>query len=248
MAKINVSGINLKLDIGKKNNMCKIGIWSAKGGVGKTTISIAIASFFSKKENTALLDADITCPNVAAYLGIEETLVGDKEKGVIFPLKYNNIEIVSMGNIIHSNSVVWRGVMLSKAIEDFIYKVEWKSKNLIIDLPPGTSDVMITMANTIGINNILLLTTPSKLSINELRRSIDFLKKFNINIAGIVENMVSDIYPSIKEKIEEEFGIEVLGSFRYSKDIANAVEKGESIDSLYPEIFSKISSNIKCKD
>ncbi len=242
MAKVNV--LNFQLD--KKKELCKIGVWSAKGGVGKTTISIALANSLSKSKEIGLVDADITCPNITAYLEIEDELIGDKKKNIIYPLKRGNLEIISMGSLIKSSAVVWRGVMLSKAIEDFINRVEWKAKTLVIDLPPGTSDVLITTANTIGINKLLLVTTPSKLAINELLRSIDFMKRFNVEIVGIIENMVSDVYPSIKEKIEEKTGIKVLASFKYEKRIADAIEKGKSIDEIHKKEFKEISKYLNC--
>ena len=244
MAKIKIDSFNLNLNKSRKN-FCITGVWSVKGGVGKTTMSIAIAHALSEHKTTGLLDADITSPNIASYLNIKEEVVGDKKRNIIYTKKKDNMEIISMGSIIKNKAVVWRGVMLSKAFEDFLNRVEWKAEHLIIDFPPGTSDILLDMPE-IGIDNLILVTTPSKLSLNELERSIEFIKKFGIKINGIIENMVSDVYHSIKEEIEERFSIEVIASFDYNKKTANAIEQGKSIHTLYPEKFKNIIKKLKC--
>ena len=215
-------------------------VWSAKGGVGKTTVSIAIANKLSEKETTGILDADITCPNVFDYLNIEEQLVGNREKNVIYPVKKGNLEIISMGGIVRED-LPWRGVMLSKAVEDFIKRVEWRAKRIVIDAPPGTSDVLLTLVNR-GIKKAVLVTTPSKLALRDLKRSVSFLKRFNISIAGVVENMVPEFSESIGKEIEKE-GLRVLCSIKLSKEISDSIEKGESIDKVVP-CFEKIAREL----
>ncbi len=226
--------VTFKLPSNSSNNKEEIEkflVWSAKGGVGKTTLSIAIANKMSEKETTGILDADITCPNVFDYLNIEEQLVGNREKNVIYPVKKGNLEIISMGGIIRED-LPWRGVMLSKAVEDFIKRVEWSAKRIVIDAPPGTSDVLLSLVNS-GIKKAVLVTTPSKLALRDLKRSISFLKRFKIEIAGVVENMVPEFSEGISKEIERE-GLRVLCSIKFSKEISESIEKGESIDKVVP--------------
>ncbi len=246
MAKVNIKG-GFKLNSEEKEaeerleKIKKIGVWSVKGGVGKSTLSIAIAFELAKKEKTALLDGDISSPNISNYLGINDPLVGDKEKGEIYPIEIENVEIISMYNLIGKKAIAWRGVLLESAFRELLKKTRWKSKRMVIDLPPGSGDIMISAVANLGIKKFIIVTTPSRLSIEELKRSLDFLKKFNIEIVGIIENMSSSIYPSKKQEIER-MG-KFLTSIPYSKEIANAIERGIPINKVVD--LSKVVEEIE---
>ncbi len=223
-----MANVSFKLDIKPKRNYKIVGFWSAKGGVGKTTISINIAYELSKKYNVGLLDADINCPNVVEYLNLKDELVGSKEENKIYPIIKDNLQIVSMGAI-YKDVIMWRGPLLSKAIKELLGRTDWRNiKYLIVDLPPGTGDIPITIMNEIKPDGVFLITTPSKLAKQDVRKSKQFLDKFSIKYLGLIGNMCGNVFGSIEEKH--------IGCLELSPDIHRSIEKGEFIDS---DIFKR---------
>ncbi len=231
MAKIDVK---LPLDVKKKKPSKFIGVWSAKGGVGKTVVAVNLAyalkalspEIFGKSLKVGLLDADIDAPNVTTYLGINAPLVGSAEENVIYPYVHNGVEVVSMGMIKQQNkSLAWRGPLLTQAIEQLVYRVKWHSDVVVVDLPPGTSDIPLTLMHDIGLDALILVTAPSKLAIEDLLVGKDLAERFSLPILAVVENFVGDVFPSKKAEIEKL--VSPVFELPLAKGIAEAVEEGE---------------------
>ncbi len=169
-----------------------IGIVSCKGGVGKTTASINLSAAlnFYYKKNTGLLDADIYGPNHPSMLGLSNYNLNINNKK-IEPKKTFGFYSMSFGYFLNKNSsVLLRGPMISNTINYLFNKTAWGNlDHLIIDFPPGTGDIYLSLLRDIKINGVFLITTSQLPSLEDIRRSINMIKKFNIKIYGILENM-----------------------------------------------------------
>lgn len=170
---------------------------SGKGGVGKstTTVNLAIATAMQGKK-VGILDADIYGPNIPRMMGIvgaQPEVVGNKVK----PIMAYGVEVMSMGVLMEEGqSLIWRGAMIMKAIEQFLRDILWSDLDvLFIDMPPGTGDAQLTLAQSVPVTAGITVTTPQMVSLDDSRRSLDMFKKLHIPIAGIVENMSGFICP-----------------------------------------------------
>ena len=197
-----------------------IAFGSAKGGVGKSSITASIAIGLSKKYKVGILDADIYGPNQDILFQINEKPDLDNTKSII-PIKRKDIEIVSMGFILDSDtSATWRGPMLSGAIKQIINSSKWGNLDfLLIDMPPGTGDSYLTIFDELSVDHFILITSSNKLSISDSRRTISMLNKLEINILGYIEN---DILGMSNNKTGDLFfkeNINNLGIYNFNKNI-----------------------------
>ena len=189
-----------------------IAVSSGKGGVGKSTIAVNLACSLSKLGlKTGLLDADIYGPNAPSMLGVSEEnpkVHGSGNEQRLIPINKYGISIVSMGFLIEEGQpVIWRGPMLNSIIRQFLYQVEWNSLDfLIIDLPPGTGDAQISLAQSIPISGAIIVTTPQKVSLQDSRRGLAMFKQLGVPLIGVVENMSFFIPPDQKDKKYAIFG------------------------------------------
>lgn len=188
-----VSGKNLAPHI--KNFVM---VSSGKGGVGKSTTSVNLAVALAMQgKKVGLLDADIYGPNIPRMMGVGGTkpeIQGNK----LQPLKAYGVEIMSMGAIMDEGAaLIWRGSMIMKAIEQFLRDILWSELDvLVIDMPPGTGDAQLSLAQSVPITAGITVTTPQEVSLDDSRRSLNMFKKLDIPTAGIIENMSGFICPS----------------------------------------------------
>lgn len=197
-----------------------IAFGSAKGGVGKSSITASIAIGLSKKYKVGILDADIYGPNQDILFQINEKPDLDDTKSVI-PIKRKDIEIVSMGFILDSDtSATWRGPMLSGAIKQIINSSKWGNLDfLLIDMPPGTGDSYLTIFNELSVDHFILITSSNKLSISDSRRTISMLNKLEINILGYIENDILGMSNNKTGNLFFKDNINNLGIYNFNKNI-----------------------------
>ena len=190
-----------------------IAISSGKGGVGKSTIAVNIACSLAKLGlRTGLLDADIYGPNTPSMLGVTEenpkVTDGSGNDQRLIPINKYGISLVSMGFLIEEGQpVIWRGPMLNSIIRQFLYQVEWSNLDfLVIDLPPGTGDAQISLAQSVPISGAIVVTTPQQVSLQDARRGLAMFKQLGVPLLGVVENMSVFIPPDMPNKKYEIFG------------------------------------------
>ena len=199
-----------------------IAICSAKGGVGKSTITAAIALSISKQYQVGILDADVYGPNQHILFDIKDKpqFITKNDDKYIKPLISKNIEIMSMGLMTESDeAVAWRGPMLSSAVRQLSNSTKWSNLDfLFIDMPPGTGDTYLTILKELNLSNVILITTPNKLSHADIKKTINLVNKFNVPIMGYIEN---NIFNQDKDNFSEKLSINKLGKFNFSEKMLN---------------------------
>ncbi|MBX9602973.1 MAG: Mrp/NBP35 family ATP-binding protein [Bryobacteraceae bacterium] len=190
-----------KLPIPGVQNLIAIG--SGKGGVGKTTVSVNLAIALSQMgHRVGLLDADVYGPNVPLMMGIHETPKAIGER--IQPLEKYGVTLMSMGFLNPGDRpLIWRGPMLHSVIQQFLRSVDWgELEYLLIDLPPGTGDVQLSLIQTAPLTGALVVTTPSDVSLEDARKAVNMFGQVRVPVLGLVENMSYLIVPSTGEKLD----------------------------------------------
>ena len=180
-----------------------VAVGSGKGGVGKTTVSVNLSIGLARLgRKVGLLDADVYGPNVPLMMGAHETPTGNAER--IRPLERYGVKLMSMGFLNPGDKpLVWRGPMLHNVIQQFLRNVEWGELDyLIIDLPPGTGDVALSLIQTAAISGAIVVTTPSDVSLEDARKAINMFTQVRVPILGIIENMSYLIAPQSGERID----------------------------------------------
>jgi ATP-binding protein involved in chromosome partitioning len=168
-----------------------IAVASGKGGVGKTTISVNLAVALARAgASVGLLDADITGPNVPMMIGAEGQPVASPG-GKITPLEANGVKVISIQFFLpEGQPVVWRGPLVGGAIQQFLRDVDWGELDyLVVDLPPGTSDAQLTLAQSVPLTGAVLVTTPQQVALADVAKTVAMFKKVGVPILGLVENM-----------------------------------------------------------
>jgi ATP-binding protein involved in chromosome partitioning len=174
-----------------------IAVGAGKGGVGKTTVAVNLALALAKTgSRVGMIDGDIYGPNVPIMLGINSQLGSDGEK--IVPAEKYDLQVVSMGFLATDDApVIWRGPMLHGVIRQFFHEVRWNNLDyLVVDLPPGTGDVVLSLSQTVLVAGAIVVTTPQQVSLSDTRRAIAMYQKLEIPILGLIENMSHFVCPS----------------------------------------------------
>ncbi len=265
--KINMTAevsLNKKTNAALPNVKNIIAVGSGKGGVGKSTVAAGLASVLSKSgAKVGLLDADIYGPSVPILFGVQnneidvETINGVE---LMKPVEVAGIQLFSIGFLSKPNeAVVWRGPMVSQALKQFITGVSWGSLDyLIVDLPPGTGDVQITITQTLPITGVVIVSTPQQLAIADARKACAMFKmpSVNVPILGIVENMSFFIPEDQKDKkyyifgqggaeqLSQEFGIANLGQLPLNSSVMREADKGQIFNDENLKFFTEIAGNL----
>ncbi len=225
----------------------RIAVFSGKGGVGKTTVSVNLAfSFQAKGFSTGILDADITGPNVAKMLGINSEIIQVNES--LVPFERNGVKMISVASLIKPGQpIIWRGPLRSKLINQFLADVDWGELDyLIADLPPGTGDEILTVAQQMKPDCAVIVTTPQEVSVMDAERAINMAKQLEIPFIGVVENMSGFVCPHCSavlnifgegggKKLADDYGIDFLGAIPIDIDARILGDKGNPITLEKPD-------------
>jgi ATP-binding protein involved in chromosome partitioning len=225
-----------------------IAVGSGKGGVGKTTVAVNLALALSRLgQRVGLIDADIYGPNVPLMMGSSQQ-PRVTEGNIIVPNLTHGIKTISIGYISPGDKpMVMRGPMLHQIIRQFLQQVEWGELDyLIIDLPPGTGDVVISLVQTVPLTGAVVVSTPSDVSLQDARKALEMFAQVNVEVLGIVENMSHFTCPHCSEVIDifskggaermaQQFGIPFLGSIELIPAIREGGDKGLPITLAGPK-------------
>ena len=224
-----------------------IAVGAGKGGVGKTTLSVNLAVALAKSgSRVGLIDGDIYGPNVPIMLGMKSQLATDGQK--IIPAEKYGLKVVSMGFLTEDDApIIWRGPMLHSALQQFFREVRWLELDyLVIDMPPGTGDVALSLGQTVPVAGAVVVTTPQKVSLADSRRAVAMYKKLNIPTLGIIENMSYFVCPGCQkesdifgtgggEAMAAELGVPFLGRIPLYQPIREGGDSGVPLMIAEPE-------------
>lgn len=238
-----MEGRSLDEDTGMASVKNIIGVASGKGGVGKSTVSLNLALALSQTgAKVGLLDADIYGPSIPLMLGMKDGYM-EVEDNKLQPAESNGLKVVSFGFFAEQShqAAIYRGPIISGILKQFLVDTNWSDLDyLIVDLPPGTGDIPLTLAQTIPITGILVVTTPQDVASNVAVKAIGMFEKLNVPIIGVVENMSHFICPNCDEKhyifgdggakkISEQFKMPFLGEIPLNSGIMSGSDLGKPI-------------------
>ena len=249
-----------------------IAVASGKGGVGKSTTAVNLAlALANEGARVGLLDADIYGPSQPHMLGVGQRrpqVVGEQGKQQMLPIVAHDIQTISMGYLVTEETpMMWRGPMVSGALQQLLQQTRWDDVDyLIIDMPPGTGDIQITLAQKVPVTGAVIVTTPQDIALLDAKKAIEMFRKVNVPILGVVENMATHICSQCGheehifgegggERIARDYQTELLGSLPLNLAIRADADSGkpsvaadaESTVSLaYRRIARKLAANLWC--
>ncbi len=226
-----------------------VAIGSGKGGVGKSTVAVNLAVTLARGgASVGLLDADIYGPSIPIMMGLRDKRPEMADAHHLRPLSRYGVDAISMGFLLEErDAVAWRGPMLARALQQFIENVEWGTRDfLIVDLPPGTGDVQLSLAQLLPVAGAVVVTTPQDVALADVRRAVRMFEVTGVPVAGVIENMAWYTCPDTgtrhwvfgqgrTEAFCGEAGIELLGRLPLDEQIGPAADQGEPIVVADPE-------------
>ncbi len=249
-----VKTINIKMDADVPNDgrlrglvdtpiRNAIAVGSGKGGVGKSTIAVNLAVALARSgARVGLMDADIYGPNIPTMMGIEKLPPATKEK--LVPAEAHGVKVMSMGFLVKPGQpLIWRGAMLHSAIRQFLTDVEWGELDyLIVDLPPGTGDAPLTLAQSFPLTGAVMVTLPQTVSLEDASRGLGMFQKLEVPILGIIENMVGDVFgQGGGEALAKAAEIPFLGSIPMNGFVRLAGDQGQPAIIAQPDTDAAVA-------
>jgi ATP-binding protein involved in chromosome partitioning len=222
-----------------------IAVASGKGGVGKTTVAVNLAiALKNMGASVGLMDADVYGPNVPVMLGTNEQPRALDERTIV-PVQAYGLKMISMGLLNPGDKpLVWRGPMLHSVMQQFLRSVRWGQLDyLVVDLPPGTGDVQLSLIQTVSVTGAVVVTTPSVVALADVRRAIEMFRQVNVEVLGVVENMSYFACPHCAgridvfghgegERMARNFGLSFLGEIEIDPQIRIGGDTGKPVASL----------------
>ncbi len=222
-----------------------IAIASGKGGVGKTTVSVNLAVALQQMGATVgLLDADVYGPNVPLMLGTDEQPQALSERQIL-PVEAYGVKLISMGLLSPGDKpMIWRGPMLHSVMQQFLRSVVWGELDyLIVDLPPGTGDVQLSLIQTVPLTGAVVVTTPSVVALADVRKAIEMFRQVSVEVLGVVENMSYLSCPHCHERVDvfghgegrllaDAYGVPLLGEIEIDPQIRLGGDSGKPVAAL----------------
>ena len=249
------------------NNIKKIiGVMSGKGGVGKSTVSALIARNLAKQGyKVGVLDADITGPSIPRLLGVKDAKAMGAPNNCIYPVQSSDgIKVMSLNLLLEDENqpVIWRGAMISNTVKQFYTDVIWGELDyLLIDMPPGTGDVSLTVMQSIPINGIVMVSVPQDMVSMIVAKAVNMVKKLNIEIIGLVENMSYIVCPDCGKKIQifngsdttkllDDLQLNLLGTLPMNAGLGNVSvgvykDGDEEVEGLFNPIVINLLNSLK---
>ena len=217
-----------------------IAVASGKGGVGKSTTAVNLALALAKEgARVGVLDADIYGPSQPTMLGVDGQRPDIKDGNRIIPIDTLGLQLISMGNLVTEKTpMIWRGPMVSGALQQLLMNTDWDNVDyLVIDMPPGTGDIPLTLSQKVPVTGSVIVTTPQDIALADAKKGIEMFTKVNIPVFGVVENMAVHVCSQCGhkehifghaggQKLAEQYGVPKLGSLPLALSICEQTDKG----------------------